>query len=176
MSEENWKHLTLKGYCDWSQSLQAEFNRFFEATRIIAMQTPLGRVERLAEKAFQILLEKGKFTSYDAVKLGVLDTNQKKRLFSILAGYPNVHVDKRPAQYGDRKKIYVAWADDQKLAETEKDPDEELKQFIKNRNPTREQIVRFIGPADIASKKIGELVASKKIILNDKSFAWIGKD
>ncbi len=113
----------------------------------------------------------------DAVQDGILDTTQKKRLFTILSTFPGIHVDKRPQQYGDRKKVYVAWIDDQKLAETEKDPDEKLKQFVKERKPTREQLLQYLGPfPEIAKKKFNKLIDEKKIRLADKYFIWIGKE
>jgi len=171
------KHLTMKGYRDWGESLLPEIIRFFETSQVIARQGPLGRIERAAEQAYQKILAKGKYTSEDAVRDGILDTTQKKRLFTALSAFPGVHVDKRPQQYGDRKKVYVAWVDDQKLAETEKDPEEKLKQFIKERKPTREQLLQYLGPfPEIAKKKFNKLIDEKKIRLADKYFIWIGKE
>jgi hypothetical protein len=90
--------------------------------------------------------------------------------------YPEVKTALRQ-NYGDKRKIFVAWLDEEKLNEIEKDPVQDIKEFVLASRPSREQLISKFGwSQEEAAKKIGALVAEKKIALFNNSFAWIGKE
>lgn len=173
--EENVKHLSESAFLKELDHAEVVLLNLIANTRAIVKQTPLGIMGRLADQAYQIVLEKGRFTSHDCTCLGVLDTTQKKRLFSALKAYhPDIRIDLR-CNYNDRRKIYVAWIDDKKLEEAQKDPDQPIKEFVEKYNPTREQLITHFGWGGNGGKKIGTLVNLKKILLdqNTGKFTWI---
>ena len=142
MREENIKHMSEQSYLKELAHVEESLTNFFANTKAIVKHTHLGIMARFADQAYQIILEKGRFASHDCTSLGVLDTTQKKRLFSALkAYYPKVRIDLR-ANYNDRRKIFVAWIDDKKLEEAQKDTDQPVKEFIQKFSPTREQLIK----------------------------------
>jgi hypothetical protein len=184
MSEDNTKHLSIEALWNQFNAIEKEadllkdkINKFRLNLKAALDETPLGRMAKIADKAFEIIKQKGDFTSYDCTKVGVFDPTHKKRLFTTLKmRHPEIRTDIR-SSHGDKRKIMVAWLDDQKFEETQKDPDQEMKEFIQEFKPAKDQLIRkFWENEQIGQKEISRLVSEKKICLFDgKKFIWIGK-
>jgi len=81
-------------------------------------------------------------------------------------------------QQGDRRKIIVALLDEKKEESREK-ARQEIKEFIKANNPTREQLIKRFGwSEEEAKKQIGSLVAAHKISWSDSTdkYKWVGEE
>jgi len=184
MSAENAKHLSREAMWNQLLSMQRDVSELSQkiASHIenfdaVIDETYLGKTAKLADTAFEIIKQTGKFTSFDCAKLGLFDSTQKKRLFTALKQrYPEVKTAIRQ-HYGDKRKIIVAWLDEEKLNEIEKNPAQEIKEFVQASKPSREQLISKFGwSQEEAAKKIGALVAENKIALFNNCFAWIGKE
>jgi len=184
MSAENAKHLSREALWNQlcslerkSQEINQDLSFFKQNFNAVIDETYLGKTAKLADSAFEIIKQTGKFTSFDCAKLGLFDSTQKKRLFTALKQrYPEVKTAIRQ-HYGDKRKIIVAWLDEEKLNEIEKDPVQEIKEFVQAGKPSREQLISKFGwSQEETAKKIGALVAEKKIALFNNCFAWIGKE
>ncbi len=175
MSVENVKHTSRNAYKKKIEHARKIINSALDVALAIAEESHLGVMDRFADQAYEIIKQKGEFTSYDCTKMGLFDTTQRKRLFTALKlRHPDVKLDIR-SRWGDKRKIYVAWIDDKKFEETQKNPDQKIKDFVEENNPTREQLITHFMWGSTGGKKIGELVNKKKIILcPDNRFKWVG--
>jgi len=175
MSEENIKHSSEAAILKQIDHAEKINMKLFKNMRIIAKLTRLGVTARLAEQAYMTILEKGIFTSQDCTRFGALDTTQKKRVFTVLkANNPHVKIDLK-TQYNDRRKTYVAWIDDKKLEEMQKGPDQEIKDFVQQNSPTRNQLIEHFEWGENGAKRVGELVHLKKIAIDQitHKVSWI---
>ncbi|MFH1256416.1 MAG: hypothetical protein V1494_03920 [Candidatus Diapherotrites archaeon] len=152
MSAENAKHLSREAMRNQLLSMQKDVSElsqkiasYIENFDAIIDETYLGKTAKLADVAFEIIRQAGKFNSYDCAKLGLYDSTQKKRLFTALKQrYPEVKTELRQ-NYGDKRKILVAWLDEKKLNEIEKDPVQDIKEFVQASRPSREQLISKFG-------------------------------
>jgi len=185
MSSETAKHLSWQALLIQAKSMQKrvsemqqQLDRFVANFEAMQNEAPLGKTAKMADRAYEIIKQKGRFTSFDCAKLGIFDTTRKKRLFSALTErHPDVKAANRQQQ-GDRRKIIVALLDEKQEEGLEK-ARQEMKEFIKVNNPTREQLVKRFGwSEEEAKKQIGRLVAARKICWSDSTdkYKWIGEE
>jgi len=175
MGVENVKHTGRDAYRKKMEHAKRVINSALDVAIAIGDESHLGVMDRLADQAYEIIKQKGEFNSNDCTKMGLFDTTQKKRLFtSLKLRHSDIKADVR-GRWGDKRKIYVAWIDDKKFEETQKNPDQEIKDFVEKNNPSREQLIKHFMWSSTGGKKIGELVNKKQIILcPDNRFKWIG--
>ncbi len=175
MGAENVKHMSSDAYKKKIEHAREIINSALDVALAIGDESHLGVMGRLADQAYEIIKQKGEFTSHDCAEMGLFDTTQRKRLFTALKlRHPDVKPGVR-SRWGDKRKIYRAWIDDKQFEETQKNPDQEIKDFVEKNNPTREQLIKHFMWGSTGGKKVGELVNKKKIILcPDNHFKWIG--
>ncbi len=181
MEEEKAKHLNPKSIenqflCFERQlaNLTGSFNRLRNNVNLALSESAFGKMSSLADEAFEIIKQKGRFTSFDCASLKIFDTTQRKRLFTELGKrHPEVKM-RTTRRYGDKRKIYIAWLDDKKFEETQQDPDQRIKDFVKKHKPTRAQLIsNFLWGAK-GDEKVARLVRDNKMIVDNGRVVWIG--
>lgn len=131
-------------------------------------------MDKKADKAYHLLKEKGRFTSYDVVGLGVLEKYKRSRLFAKLCErHSNVKL-KMATSPKDGRKITVAYLDGQAIEKYEKGPDAELSKFMAN-YVSRSQISQRFGISlEEVQRKITQLVGEKIVTKHptEDKFKW----
>lgn len=141
MGVENVKHTGSEAYRKKMEFARRVINSALDVAIAVGDESHLGVMNRLADQAYEIIKQKGEFTSHDCADMGLFDTTQRKRLFTALKlRHPDIKPGVR-SRWGDKRKIYRAWIDDKKFEETQKNPDQEIKDFVEKNNPTTKGVM-----------------------------------
>jgi hypothetical protein len=140
------------------EKLARLFGEYKNNVENIVSETHLGTMNRLADKAYGVIQEKGNFTSHDCAELGILEPSKKNRLFSVLViRHEDVGI-KIANLLGNKRKIKIAEikGKENKFAGN---PDEKVLQFIYENRPTRAQLKEEFSWSEVESNSfIAKLV------------------
>jgi hypothetical protein len=140
---------------------------------------PLSPLDVKADQAYEMIKQKGTFTSYDASTLGVTQKYKRERLFQRIC---DRHFDVRTKlarSPRDNRLIKVAYLLDGKMKEYETDSDEKYKEFFKDYN-SKAQFAEKLGlkkDDERVQKLISRLIREKKLEKHpvEHAFRWCGK-
>jgi len=163
----NTKNQSLLNIQRQGEKLQKVFEEYRQNVENIVSESQLGVMNRFADKAYEIIQNKGSFTSHDCVSLGILEPSKKNRLFTILAiRHEDVGV-KVGNLLGNKRKIKIA----QLKGKENKfggNPNEKILQFVYENRPTRAQLSQEFGWSEIETNSlIAKLVRDHLVEYNE---------
>jgi hypothetical protein len=179
MNPEKIKFCTKEGMIAKLERCDREHSETIKTIIQFLSNAPISPLDVKADQAYEMIKQKGTFTSYDASTLGVTQKYRREKLFSkICDRHSDVRI--KPARSPkDNRLIKVAYLLDDKIKEYETDPDEKYRKFFEDYT-SKARFAEKLGlekEDERVQKLISRLIREKKLEPHPvkHAFRWCGK-